>query len=221
MYDNSDKINFYQNRLIITNDQNQDNKIISANKPSDNRTLINSATSIYTTTTTNDYDSIIRYDDINILLNDNNTTTPNQVQNTNNQANMVHLKAKKAKDTDTKIEQCRICGETSTTGLLGLLVVFVLLRILFQFCYTCVLFVGLHYGTVTCEACKKFFLRNTNTANDQLKCVRGTANCIVTKVTRTNCPYCRLKKCLSHGMDPLINRKLKYFSFRIFFFFFD
>jgi hypothetical protein len=34
-----------------------------------------------------------------------------------------------------------------------------------------------------------------------MKCSRETGNCVITKVTRTNCPYCRLKKCLELGMD--------------------
>ncbi|CAF1066507.1 unnamed protein product [Brachionus calyciflorus] len=73
-----------------------------------------------------------------------------------------------------KSEPCRICGETGTTG---------------WYC-----------GTITCEACKKFFMRSVKSDYLQLKCVRSNSNCVITKSTRTNCGHCRFQKCLQVGM---------------------
>jgi hypothetical protein len=35
---------------------------------------------------------------------------------------------------------------------------------------------------------------------------RYNGNCVVMKYTRADCQCCRLKKCLSAGMDPLMIR---------------
>jgi hypothetical protein len=75
---------------------------------------------------------------------------------------------------DTKPEYCRVCGETNSTGW--------------------------HCGNVTCEACKKFFLRNISGEYLQFKCARLSNNCVITKKTRTNCAHCRFQKCLQIGM---------------------
>ncbi|CAF3670563.1 unnamed protein product [Rotaria socialis] len=60
---------------------------------------------------------------------------------------------------------------------------------------------GWHYGAITCEACKKFFLRSISPCNGkkQLKCQRNLS-CSMTKRSRTQCQYCRLQKCISVGM---------------------
>lgn len=73
-----------------------------------------------------------------------------------------------------KPEPCRVCGETNSAGW--------------------------HCGTITCEACKKFFLRNAKAKNPNFKCIRSNSNCVITKATRTNCGHCRYKKCLQVGM---------------------
>ncbi len=74
-------------------------------------------------------------------------------------------------------DACYVCGETKSTGW--------------------------HFGSITCEACKKFFIRNLEGTENllELKCTRGNSNCVVTKSTRANCPACRLNKCRLVGMS--------------------
>ena len=60
------------------------------------------------------------------------------------------------------------------------------------------LFIGRHYGAISCEGCKGFFKRSIR---KQLgyQC-RGNKDCEVTKHHRNRCQYCRLQKCLAMGM---------------------
>ncbi|CAF3834547.1 unnamed protein product [Rotaria sordida] len=61
---------------------------------------------------------------------------------------------------------------------------------------------GWHCGAITCEACKKFFLRSISTNDEEkrkYKCQKNL-NCSITKRSRTQCQYCRLQKCISVGM---------------------
>ena len=60
--------------------------------------------------------------------------------------------------------------------------------------------VGLHYGAVTCEACKKFFIRCSEKINYAPICKRKTSDCILTPENRT-CFRCRYDKCIKLGMD--------------------
>ncbi|UJR29912.1 hypothetical protein I4U23_017460 [Adineta vaga] len=62
---------------------------------------------------------------------------------------------------------------------------------------------GWHCGAITCEACKKFFLRSISTGdgNKKYKCQRDFS-CSITKRSRTQCQYCRFQKCLTVGMKP-------------------
>jgi hypothetical protein len=72
------------------------------------------------------------------------------------------------------VEYCRVCGETNSAGW--------------------------HCGTITCEACKKFYLRNIKDDEyKQLQCSHNN-NCVITRQTRTSCPYCRFMKCVQIGM---------------------
>ncbi|XP_055337487.1 probable nuclear hormone receptor HR3 isoform X2 [Paramacrobiotus metropolitanus] len=58
---------------------------------------------------------------------------------------------------------------------------------------------GVHYGVITCEGCKGFFRRSqSSTVNYQ--CPRNR-NCIVDRVNRNRCQYCRLQKCMRLGMS--------------------
>lgn len=84
-----------------------------------------------------------------------------------------------------KPEPCRVCGETNSAGW--------------------------HCGTITCEACKKFFLRNAKSEYLEFKCVRSNSSCVITKSTRTNCAYCRFKKCIQVGMKQ--NGKILFLLF--------
>ncbi|CAF3771316.1 unnamed protein product, partial [Adineta steineri] len=62
---------------------------------------------------------------------------------------------------------------------------------------------GWHCGAITCEACKKFFLRSISTGdgNKKYKCQKDFS-CSITKRSRTQCQYCRFQKCISMGMKP-------------------
>ncbi|CAF4005300.1 unnamed protein product [Rotaria sordida] len=72
-------------------------------------------------------------------------------------------------------EHCKICGDLAS---------------------------GWHCGAITCEACKKFFLRSISINDEEkkkYKCQKNL-NCSITKRSRTQCQYCRLQKCISVGM---------------------
>ncbi|UJR30567.1 hypothetical protein I4U23_018096 [Adineta vaga] len=73
---------------------------------------------------------------------------------------------------EARFEPCQVCGEQSS---------------------------GLHCDAITCEACKKFFLRSINGEDLKYKCVRNK-DCLITRNTRTQCQYCRFQKCKSVGM---------------------
>ncbi|CAF1622127.1 unnamed protein product, partial [Adineta ricciae] len=73
---------------------------------------------------------------------------------------------------EARFEPCQVCGEQSS---------------------------GLHCGAITCEACKKFFLRSINGEDLKYKCVRSK-DCVITRNTRTQCQYCRFQKCKFVGM---------------------
>ncbi|MBW02684.1 Retinoic acid receptor beta, partial [Eschrichtius robustus] len=57
---------------------------------------------------------------------------------------------------------------------------------------------GYHYGVSACEGCKGFFRRSIQ-KNMVYTCHRDK-NCIINKVTRNRCQYCRLQKCFE-GSD--------------------
>lgn len=58
---------------------------------------------------------------------------------------------------------------------------------------------GVHYGVITCEGCKGFFRRSQSTVVNY-QCPRQK-NCVVDRVNRNRCQYCRLQKCLLLGMS--------------------
>lgn len=58
---------------------------------------------------------------------------------------------------------------------------------------------GVHYGVITCEGCKGFFRRSQSSVVNY-QCPRQK-NCIVDRVNRNRCQYCRLQKCLALGMS--------------------
>ncbi|CAF0776353.1 unnamed protein product, partial [Brachionus calyciflorus] len=74
--------------------------------------------------------------------------------------------------TGEKFEPCKVCGEPSS---------------------------GWHCGAVTCEACKKFFLRSINGEDAKYKCIRNQ-DCVIVRTTRTQCQFCRFQKCKEVGM---------------------
>ncbi|EGT51924.1 hypothetical protein CAEBREN_02985 [Caenorhabditis brenneri] len=58
---------------------------------------------------------------------------------------------------------------------------------------------GVHYGVITCEGCKGFFRRSQSSIVNY-QCPRQK-NCVVDRVNRNRCQYCRLKKCIELGMS--------------------
>ncbi|XP_056596841.1 retinoic acid receptor beta-like isoform X2 [Triplophysa dalaica] len=58
---------------------------------------------------------------------------------------------------------------------------------------------GYHYGVSACEGCKGFFRRSIQ-KNMVYTCHRDK-NCIINKVTRNRCQYCRLQRCFTVGMS--------------------
>nr|XP_029535648.1 retinoic acid receptor beta-like isoform X1 [Oncorhynchus nerka] len=58
---------------------------------------------------------------------------------------------------------------------------------------------GYHYGVSACEGCKGFFRRSVQ-KNMVYTCHRDS-NCIINKITRNRCQYCRLQRCFAAGMS--------------------
>ncbi|XP_046554215.1 retinoic acid receptor beta-like [Haliotis rubra] len=57
---------------------------------------------------------------------------------------------------------------------------------------------GIHYGIVTCEACKGFYRRNSMQENPYT--CRQSGNCDLTR-NRRCCSHCRFNKCVAVGMS--------------------
>ena len=73
---------------------------------------------------------------------------------------------------EDRFDPCKVCGEPSS---------------------------GWHCGAITCEACKKFFLRSINGEDAKYRCVRNQ-ECVIVRTTRTQCQFCRFQKCKEVGM---------------------
>lgn len=58
---------------------------------------------------------------------------------------------------------------------------------------------GVHYGVITCEGCKGFF-RRSQSGPVNYQCPRNKS-CVIDRVNRNRCQYCRLQKCLALGMS--------------------
>ncbi|KAL3843210.1 hypothetical protein ACJMK2_021155 [Sinanodonta woodiana] len=58
---------------------------------------------------------------------------------------------------------------------------------------------GFHYGVTSCEGCKGFFRRSIQ-KQIEYRCLRD-GKCMVIRLNRNRCQYCRFKKCLAVGMS--------------------
>lgn len=68
---------------------------------------------------------------------------------------------------------CRVCGDKSS---------------------------GFHYGVFSCEGCKGFF-RRTVRQKVEYKACETPSGCLIMRISRNRCQYCRLQKCISVGMS--------------------
>ncbi|XP_074661172.1 putative nuclear hormone receptor HR3 isoform X2 [Tubulanus polymorphus] len=80
--------------------------------------------------------------------------------------------AKSPRNTQIEVIPCKVCGDKSS---------------------------GVHYGVITCEGCKGFF-RRSQAGPVNYQCPRNK-NCVIDRVNRNRCQYCRLQKCLQLGMS--------------------
>ena len=82
---------------------------------------------------------------------------------------------------DTDTDKCRVCTTTKC--------------------------VGIHYGSITCRNCAKFFVSHILNYNS-LKC-KNNFNCNITFINKNKCSKCRYDKCVNIGMKKIIIKSFK------------
>ncbi|CAF1526273.1 unnamed protein product [Rotaria sp. Silwood1] len=73
---------------------------------------------------------------------------------------------------------------------------------------------GINYDVMTCVSCKIFFRRHIVNSKIKFQC-QFNNNCKITQRTRNICSPCRLKKCLTLGMNPKLIRQWSYKKLRL------
>jgi len=87
----------------------------------------------------------------------------------------IHEKEPTPDSTSGKLDQwvpCKVCGDKAS---------------------------GYHYGVTSCEGCKGFFRRSIQRSLEY-KCLRDE-KCLVIRLNRNRCQFCRFQKCLAVGMS--------------------
>ncbi|XP_056002619.1 probable nuclear hormone receptor HR3 isoform X2 [Ostrea edulis] len=100
--------------------------------------------------------------------------TENMIHGSPPQKAKLDSSRKPSETTKAQIEviPCKVCGDKSS---------------------------GVHYGIITCEGCKGFF-RRSQAGPVNYQCPRNK-NCVIDRVNRNRCQFCRLQKCLALGMS--------------------
>lgn len=93
----------------------------------------------------------------------------------NGPSKAINEKEQTPDSTSGKLDQwvpCRVCGDKAS---------------------------GYHYGVTSCEGCKGFFRRSIQRSLEY-KCLRDE-KCLVIRLNRNRCQFCRFQKCLAVGMS--------------------
>ncbi|KAH8400756.1 hypothetical protein KR009_000782, partial [Drosophila setifemur] len=99
-------------------------------------------------------------------------TSATSVREGGSSSSSHHSSSNGAMTAQIEIIPCKVCGDKSS---------------------------GVHYGVITCEGCKGFFRRSQSSVVNY-QCPRNK-QCVVDRVNRNRCQYCRLQKCLKLGMS--------------------
>jgi len=110
----------------------------------------------------------------NNLNNNNNSNNNNVVVGSNENKQDQHYVAADSNSSSTtkSFVPCKVCGDKAS---------------------------GYHYGVTSCEGCKGFFRRSIQ-KQIEYRCLRD-GKCLVIRLNRNRCQYCRFKKCLAVGMS--------------------
>ncbi|XP_019770859.2 ecdysone-induced protein 78C isoform X1 [Dendroctonus ponderosae] len=109
--------------------------------------------------------------DVNTLLLSPQGGAPSTTSIKQEQSNYVAADSNSSSTTKTFVP-CKVCGDKAS---------------------------GYHYGVTSCEGCKGFFRRSIQ-KQIEYRCLRD-GKCLVIRLNRNRCQYCRFKKCLAVGMS--------------------